>query len=69
MARALLVRPRPLLMTLADVVINQGNGFEPTRYSIEPLSVVAVICNGKLTYGVWADTSAPRSRACNKKER
>ncbi|GAA5998919.1 glycoside hydrolase family 75 protein [Rhodotorula paludigena] len=45
-------------MTLADVVINQGDGFEPTQYSIEPLSVVAVVCNGKLTYGVWADTNA-----------
>ncbi|GJN94318.1 hypothetical protein Rhopal_007392-T1 [Rhodotorula paludigena] len=40
------------------VVINQGDAFEPTQHNIEPLSVVAVVCNGKLTYGVWADTNA-----------
>jgi hypothetical protein len=29
--------------------------FHPTDYGIEPLSIVAVVCNNQLFYGVWAD--------------
>lgn len=29
--------------------------FDPTKYGIEPLSVMAVVCNKKLIYGVWGD--------------
>ncbi|KAI1631641.1 fungal chitosanase of glycosyl hydrolase group 75-domain-containing protein [Biscogniauxia mediterranea] len=29
--------------------------FEPRQYGIEPLSVMAVVCNGKLIYGLWGD--------------
>lgn len=39
------------------VVIDQDDNFDPTKFGIQPLSVVAVVCGGKLTFGVWADTS------------
>jgi hypothetical protein len=29
--------------------------FDPQAYGIEPLSVMAVVCGGKLFYGVWGD--------------
>lgn len=29
--------------------------FNPQNYGIKPLSVMAVVCNGKLIYGVWGD--------------
>ncbi|KAM0817064.1 hypothetical protein AB5N19_02866 [Seiridium cardinale] len=32
-----------------------GITFDPTEYGIDPLSVVAVVCNDKLFYGVWGD--------------
>ncbi|KAK0631504.1 glycoside hydrolase family 75 protein [Immersiella caudata] len=31
--------------------------FDPTKYGVRPLSVMAVICNDKLVYGVWGDTN------------
>lgn len=39
--------------------MNQGDGFDPAKVGVEPLSIVAVICGegGKLTFGIWADTS------------
>ncbi|BGP35457.1 hypothetical protein JCM10296v2_007295 [Rhodotorula toruloides] len=40
------------------VVIDQDKDFYPTKFGIEPLSVVAVVCGGKLTFGIWADTNA-----------
>ncbi|GAA6048666.1 hypothetical protein JCM3770_002009 [Rhodotorula araucariae] len=40
------------------VVIDQDADFDPTSFGIQPLSVVAVVCGGKLTFGVWADTNA-----------
>ncbi|GAA5844244.1 hypothetical protein JCM9279_001735 [Rhodotorula babjevae] len=40
------------------VVIDQDDDFDPTKFGIQPLSVVAVVCGGKLTFGVWADTNA-----------
>ncbi|KAK4330693.1 Endo-chitosanase [Rhodotorula toruloides] len=40
------------------VVIDQDKDFDPTKFGIEPLSVVAVVCGGKLTFGIWADTNA-----------
>ncbi|KAI1769332.1 glycoside hydrolase family 75 protein [Hypoxylon sp. FL1150] len=29
--------------------------FDPQKYGIEPLSVIAVVCNNKVIYGVWGD--------------
>ncbi|KAM5354297.1 hypothetical protein ACJ41O_000947 [Fusarium nematophilum] len=29
--------------------------FDPEEYGVRPLSVMAVVCNNKLFYGVWAD--------------
>ncbi|KAG6173538.1 hypothetical protein E4U50_007051 [Claviceps purpurea] len=29
--------------------------FDPRKYGVEPLSVMAVVCNNKLIYGVWGD--------------
>ncbi|KAL2190119.1 Chitosanase-domain-containing protein [Thermothelomyces heterothallicus CBS 203.75] len=29
--------------------------FDPQKYGIKPLSVMAVVCNNKLIYGVWGD--------------
>ncbi|GAA5904219.1 hypothetical protein JCM8208_006805 [Rhodotorula glutinis] len=40
------------------VVIDQDDDFDPVKFGIQPLSVVAVVCGGKLTFGVWADTNA-----------
>ncbi len=31
--------------------------FDPTKYGVQPLSVVAVVCNDRLVYGVWGDTN------------
>ncbi|KAL2129771.1 hypothetical protein VTI74DRAFT_7323 [Chaetomium olivicolor] len=31
--------------------------FNPKKYNIEPLSVMAVVCNNKLIYGIWGDTN------------
>ncbi|KAI0381664.1 glycoside hydrolase family 75 protein [Hypomontagnella monticulosa] len=31
--------------------------FEPRDYGMEPLSVMAVVCNDKLIYGIWGDTN------------
>ncbi|OLN85471.1 Endo-chitosanase [Colletotrichum chlorophyti] len=41
---------------------NQGNKpgwptFNPQDHGVEPLSVMAVVCNNKLVYGVWGDTN------------
>jgi chitosanase len=37
---------------------NDGPKFDPSKHGIEPLSVMAVACAGKLIYGVWGDTNA-----------
>ncbi|KAF7718842.1 Chitosanase [Penicillium ucsense] len=35
-----------------------GNaGFDPQSYGMEPLSVMAVVCNNQLLYGIWGDTN------------
>jgi chitosanase len=34
-----------------------GASFDPTSADIEHLSVVAVVCNGQLFYGVWGDVN------------
>ena len=42
------------------VLGNEGNyspTFDPRKYGIRPLSVVAVVCGEKVVYGVWADTN------------
>ncbi|KAF4507811.1 hypothetical protein G6O67_004272 [Ophiocordyceps sinensis] len=31
--------------------------FDPKKYGVEPLSVMAVVCNNKLIYGIWGDTN------------
>ncbi|KAM3520156.1 hypothetical protein NHJ13051_007030 [Beauveria bassiana] len=31
--------------------------FNPQDYGVEPLSVMAVVCNNKLIYGIWGDTN------------
>ncbi|KAK8044820.1 hypothetical protein PG993_004844 [Apiospora rasikravindrae] len=31
--------------------------FDPQDEVVEPLSLVAVVCNGKMFYGLWADTN------------
>lgn len=31
--------------------------FDPEEHGIKPLSVVAVVCNGQLIYGIWGDTN------------
>ncbi|ORY14365.1 fungal chitosanase of glycosyl hydrolase group 75-domain-containing protein [Clohesyomyces aquaticus] len=41
-----------------DNSASEGNGgekFDPKSAGIEPLSVVAVVCGGKMFYGVWGD--------------
>ena len=42
------------------VLGNEGSyspTFDPRKYGIQPLSVVAVVCGEKLVYGVWGDTN------------
>ncbi|KAK4240514.1 glycoside hydrolase [Achaetomium macrosporum] len=39
---------------------NQGSmpgwkTFDPQQYGIEPLSIIAVVCNQQLIYGIWSD--------------
>ncbi|KAK7726715.1 hypothetical protein SLS57_003276 [Botryosphaeria dothidea] len=36
---------------------NDGPKFDPQQYGMEPLSVMAVVCGGKLHYGIWGDTN------------
>ncbi|KAF2502450.1 glycoside hydrolase family 75 protein [Lophium mytilinum] len=45
------------------VLGNEGAtpSFDPQSVGIEPLSVVAVVCNGKMFYGVWGDTNGGTS--------
>ncbi|KAI2777170.1 glycoside hydrolase family 75 protein [Daldinia loculata] len=31
--------------------------FDPRVYGMEPLSVMAIVCNNKLIYGIWGDTN------------
>ncbi|KAF4848407.1 Endo-chitosanase [Colletotrichum siamense] len=31
--------------------------FDPKEYGVEPLSVMAIVCNNQLFYGVWGDTN------------
>ncbi|KAK5996830.1 Endo-chitosanase [Cladobotryum mycophilum] len=31
--------------------------FDPRKYGVEPLSVMAAVCGDKLVYGVWGDTN------------
>ncbi|KAF4338636.1 chitosanase [Fusarium beomiforme] len=35
--------------------------FNPQKYGIKPLSVVAVVCNGEVHYGIWGDTNGGTS--------
>ncbi|UKZ57420.1 hypothetical protein TrVGV298_011275 [Trichoderma virens] len=38
------------------------NVWDPQSVGIEPLSVMAVVCNNKLIYGVWGDTNGDDGR-------
>lgn len=42
---------------------NEGDSpkFNPQKHGMEPLSVMAVVCNGKLHYGIWGDTNGGTS--------
>ncbi|KAH7347824.1 fungal chitosanase [Plectosphaerella cucumerina] len=31
--------------------------FDPQKHGIEPLSIMAVVCNNQLVYGIWGDTN------------
>ncbi|KXH25221.1 fungal chitosanase [Colletotrichum simmondsii] len=31
--------------------------FNPEKHGVKPLSVIAVVCNNKLLYGIWGDTN------------
>lgn len=31
--------------------------FDPREHGIEPLSIMAVVCNNRLVYGIWGDTN------------
>ncbi|GAA5931938.1 hypothetical protein JCM10213_005897 [Rhodosporidiobolus nylandii] len=47
-------------MKVQYVVIDQDDSFDATKFGVQPLSVVAVICGagGQMTFGIWADTNA-----------
>lgn len=38
-------------------VVFGNQGFNPQDYGMKPLSVMAIVCNGQLHYGVWGDTN------------
>ncbi|KFY45411.1 hypothetical protein V495_03002 [Pseudogymnoascus sp. VKM F-4514 (FW-929)] len=42
---------------------NEGSSpeFDPRQYGMEPLSVMAVVCNNQVFYGVWGDTNGETS--------
>ncbi|KAI6765940.1 hypothetical protein HG530_007010 [Fusarium avenaceum] len=42
---------------------NDGSwpSFDPQQHEVHPLSVMAVICNGKLYYGIWGDVNGGTS--------
>ncbi|GAA5820849.1 hypothetical protein JCM11251_001843 [Rhodosporidiobolus azoricus] len=50
-------------MKIQYVVINMGDGFDPTKFGVQPKSVMAVVCGkgGKMTFGVWGETNAQGS--------
>jgi chitosanase len=37
------------------VVFGNDGGFDPTKFKMQPLSVMAVVCGGQLVYGIWGD--------------
>ncbi|KAI9797817.1 MAG: hypothetical protein M1833_005320 [Piccolia ochrophora] len=37
------------------VVFGNDLGFDPIQFGLKPLSVMAVVCNSKLHYGIWGD--------------
>ncbi|KAM0752101.1 Chitosanase-domain-containing protein [Meredithblackwellia eburnea MCA 4105] len=48
-------------VSIPYVVIDDDSDFSPEKLGIQPMSAVAVVCNGKLTFGVWADTNGDGS--------
>ncbi|KAF9895164.1 hypothetical protein FE257_000066 [Aspergillus nanangensis] len=43
------------------VVFGNQDIFDPQQYGMEPLSVMAVVCNRKLFYGIWGDINGANS--------
>ncbi|OAQ60363.1 glycoside hydrolase family 75 [Pochonia chlamydosporia 170] len=39
------------------VVFNEAPYFNPQKYGMKPLSVMAVVCNNQVWYGIWGDTN------------
>ncbi|RJE19078.1 Chitosanase [Aspergillus sclerotialis] len=42
---------------------NEGGDveFDPQEYGMQPLGIMAVVCDGKLIYGIWGDTNGGTS--------
>ncbi|KAF3402049.1 Endo-chitosanase [Penicillium rolfsii] len=38
-------------------VVFGNTKFDPQQYGMEPLSVMAVVCNNQVIYGIWGDTN------------
>nr|XP_036578656.1 fungal chitosanase [Colletotrichum truncatum]KAF6785988.1 fungal chitosanase [Colletotrichum truncatum] len=36
--------------------------FDPQKHGVKPLSLMAVVCNNKLVYGIWGDTNGDDGR-------
>ncbi|KAK1991426.1 fungal chitosanase [Colletotrichum falcatum] len=56
--------PQDLNASLHPYVVFGNDGtksgwptFDPTQHGVQPLSVMAVICNDKVVYGIWGDTN------------
>ncbi|UKZ76881.1 hypothetical protein TrVFT333_004596 [Trichoderma virens FT-333] len=39
------------------VVVNEPPYFDAEHYGLKPLSVMAVVCNNQVWYGIWGDTN------------
>ncbi|KAJ3511709.1 hypothetical protein NM208_g15399 [Fusarium decemcellulare] len=46
---------------LHSYVVFGTNSFDPQKHGLKPLSVMAVVCNNQVFYGVWGDTNGFRS--------
>ncbi|KAJ5767486.1 hypothetical protein N7533_000069 [Penicillium manginii] len=42
-------------------VVFGNTNFDPQQYGMEPLSVMAVVCNNQVLYGIWGDTNGEDS--------
>ncbi|KAJ6085115.1 hypothetical protein N7499_004744 [Penicillium canescens] len=46
---------------LHPYVVFGNTDFDPQQYGMEPLSVMAVVCNNQVLYGIWGDTNGADS--------